>query len=295
MKTIEPELAAHLREEATTTCHCWKVTLRDGRVLGFTEHDEDLSFAGLIFHAASGFRPSEIDTQLGLAAMNGEIAGGFSSEALSEADLAKGLYDGARVELYLVNWQAPQAQHMLLHSRELGEVTRAGGTFRAELRSLSHRLGQPQGRVYGRRCDAVLGDTRCRADLSRFRARGTVRAIAADGRLTVDGLDGFADGAFRQGTLTFDSGETSGARFDLDDHSRREGDVTLTLWLPMPSPPMPGDAFTVTVGCDKSFATCRDTFANHLNFRGFPHMPGADFAYSYITSRTRHDGGALFS
>jgi hypothetical protein len=38
-----------------------------------------------------------------------------------------------------------------------------------------------------------------------------------------------------------------------------------------------GDAFTVTAGCDKHFATCQAKFANAVNFRGFPHMPGNDF------------------
>ncbi|MDX5493645.1 MAG: phage BR0599 family protein, partial [Alphaproteobacteria bacterium] len=28
---------------------------------------------------------------------------------------------------------------------------------------------------------------------------------------------------------------------------------------------------------DKQFTTCRDRFANAVNFRGFPHMPGNDF------------------
>ncbi|MGG2476224.1 baseplate hub protein, partial [Rhizobium sp. BR5] len=35
----------------------------------------------------------------------GEVAGGFSSEAISEEDLAAGRFDGAQVELFLVNWQ----------------------------------------------------------------------------------------------------------------------------------------------------------------------------------------------
>ena len=38
-----------------------------------------------------------------------------------------------------------------------------------------------------------------------------------------------------------------------------------------------GDTFTVTAGCDKQFATCQAKFANAVNFRGFPHMPGNDF------------------
>ena len=44
-----------------------------------------------------------------------------------------------------------------------------------------------------------------------------------------------------------------------------------------------GDAFTLRAGCDKQFATCRAKFANAVNFRGFPHMPGDDFVLSYAT------------
>ena len=43
------------------------------------------------------------------------------------------------------------------------------------------------------------------------------------------------------------------------------------------APSLPGDTFTVTAGCDKQFATCQAKFANAVNFRGFPHMPGNDF------------------
>lgn len=55
MKTIPAALAEHLAGEATTTCHCWKVTLKDGEVIGFTDHDGTLSFAGTAYLAASGF------------------------------------------------------------------------------------------------------------------------------------------------------------------------------------------------------------------------------------------------
>jgi hypothetical protein len=39
---------------------------------------------------------------------------------------------------------------------------------------------------------------------------------------------------------------------------------------------------------------CRERFGNGLNFRGFPHMPGSDFAYSYVSGETTHDGSVLF-
>jgi uncharacterized protein (TIGR02217 family) len=49
-----------------------------------------------------------------------------------------------------------------------------------------------------------------------------------------------------------------------------------TVKVSMPYAIAPGDAFTVHPGCDKRLATCRDIFANVLNFRGEPFVPGLD-------------------
>jgi uncharacterized phage protein (TIGR02218 family) len=293
MKIVPLALAEHLGGDATTTCHCWKVMLKDGMVIGFTDHDEALSFAGVTYLAESGFQASDSDSETGLGATAGEVTGGFSSEAISEIDLAAGRFDGAKVALFLVNWQAPE-QHMLLNMREIGEVTRAGGAFRAELRSIAHRLSQPQGRVYGRRCDAALGDRRCGVDLARFTGSGSVTGVDVAGNLLAAGLDAFADGFFSRGKLRFLTGGLMGRSFDLDGHDKRDGGTHLSFWLAPERAPSPGDVFSVTAGCDKSFATCKAKFANHLNFRGFPHLPGADFAYSYARGGETHDGKALF-
>lgn len=291
MRTIPDALAAHLAGDATTTCQAWRVTRKDGVVLGFTDHDRDLSFDGTLYRAASGFAASEAELGEGMAASAAEVAGGFSSEAIAEADLAAGRFDGAVVDLYLVNWADP-GQHVRLSVREIGEVTRAGDRFTAELRSLAHRLDQPQGRLYNRRCDASLGDARCRVDLSAFRAEGTVLAMESRSRLSVAGLSAFATGFFDRGTLTLSGGDVA----EVDGHVREEdGTASLTLWLPLERAVAADEGFSLAAGCDKSFATCKARFGNALNFRGFPHVPGSDFAYSYVDGERVHDGGALFS
>jgi uncharacterized phage protein (TIGR02218 family) len=170
-------------------------------------------------------------------------------------------------------------------------VVRAGNQFRAELRSLAHRLSQPQGRVYNRRCDASLGDGRCRVDLQAWQAQGFVAQMPTTSVLQVSGLAGFASGFFDRGTLRLANGTVA----DIETHRRLEdGLAALSLWLPLEEDVALGAAVTVTAGCDKSFATCRTRFDNHLNFRGFPHVPGADFAYSYADGERVHDGGAIF-
>lgn len=289
MRTIAAPLAAHLAGDATTTCHAWRVLRRDGAELGFTDHDTDLRVAGTLCRAASGFAAGETETGQGFAAASGEVAGGFSSEAITAEDLSAGRYDGARVELYLVNWADP-AQAALLAVREIGEVTRAGERFSAELRSIAHRLDQPQGRLYNRRCDADLGDSRCRVDLSGWRAAGTVLAVEDRSHLRLSGLEAFAEAFFDAGML-----ELGGRRHAIDRHQRLDdGTARLTLWLPLEELPAVGEGAVITAGCDKRFATCKARFGNGINFRGFPHVPGTDFSYSYADGERLHDGGPIF-
>ncbi|WP_455272244.1 DUF2163 domain-containing protein [Rhizobium herbae] len=295
MRTLPSALAAHLAGDATTMCHCWRVTRRDGVVLGFTEHDHDLSFGGTDFWAASGFQATDSEAASALSVEAGEVAGGFSNAAISEADVIAGRYDGAKVEVFQVNWQAPD-ERILLRVQEIGDVVRAGGAFRAELRRLTHRLDQAQGRIYGRRCDAVLGDGRCGVDLSSpaYRGSGTIAAVLGETQIRVSGLDAAAAGFYRYGVLRFADGANAGHSSDIEDHRKDGDDITLSLWLPPPLPFAVGDAFTVTVGCDKSFGTCGEKFANRLNFQGFPHMPGTDFALGYADGDAVHDGRALY-
>ncbi|MBZ5761723.1 DUF2163 domain-containing protein [Rhizobium sp. VS19-DR104.2] len=295
MRTIDPALAAHLAGDATTLCHCWRVIRRDDIVLGFTDHDHDLDFLDTRFLAASGFAASDGEEQAGLPATTSDVTGGFSSDAISEADLAAGRYDAARVEVYLVNWSAPD-QHLLLKVQEIGAVTRQIGQFQAELRSLAARLSEPQGRIYNRRCDAIVGDPRCGIDLAlpQYRAEGLVASVEDATRMTLTGIAGFADGYFARGSMVLLDGRNSGTAADVDSHSTSGAVTQLTLWLPLSDAPEIGTRVALTAGCDKAFTTCRAKFANTANFRGCPHMPGADFAYTYADGTSLHDGSPLF-
>ena len=200
MRDLPEALATHLEQTSATTCHAWRLTRTDGMVLGFTEHDYELEFDGTVFSAATGFRPSEVETGLGLEADAADVAGAFSASAISTDDLALGRYDSARVETFLVNWQSP-ADHALLSTRQLGEVRTAGQAFTVELRSLAAGLDQPHGRLYGKRCNADLGDVRCSRDISvaPFTLTGVIVEIADELTLIVSGLEDRPAGWFSNG------------------------------------------------------------------------------------------------
>jgi len=291
MRDIPEALTSHLAQTSTTTCHAWRLTRTDDVVLGFTEHDHDLEFDGTVFSAATGFRASEVETGLGLEADAANVAGAFSDAAISTDDLALGRYDGARVEIFLVNWQNP-GDHVLLSTRELGEVRTAGQAFTVELRSLAARLDQPHGRLYGSRCDADLGDARCTKDISAapFRLSGAIVEVSDEMTLIVSGLEGRPVGWFGNGRISFATGLLAGLSADISSHSVEAGGARLALWSPLARLPAPGDQIQVSAGCDKAFETCSAKFANRLNFQGFPYLPGSDFAYGYADADTVHDG-----
>ncbi len=296
MRTIDPALAAHLAGGTTTLCRCWRLIRADGAVLGFTDHDRDLVFGGTTFRAATGLEAAEATAELGFAIGGGEVAGALSDAGLTEEDLAGGLYDNARVETWAVNWQ-DVGQRLLLDIGSVGEVRRGDGAFVAELRGLAHRLDEERGRVYAATCSADLGDARCGIDLALPAWLGTGSVTAGDGRgsLVAAGLGAFADGFFTGGRLTWTSGANAGRSVAVQTHGvDGAGAATLALWEPAASPIAPGDAFGVTAGCDKTFATCRARFGNGANFRGFPHMPGNDVMIRYAREgQAGFDGGSL--
>lgn len=286
MKLLSAGLTEHLASGATTLCWCWKLERRDGQVSGFTDHDRDLMFDGTLYEAAAGFTASEIKDSIGLSVDNLEVTSALSSERLDEADLAAGLYDDARVEIYRVNWQAPD-QRALMRTGSLGEVKRAGTSFAAEVRGLAHYLQQPRGRLFQYTCDADLGDARCGVDTTSAAFRGTGSIVSSsDGRIvTVAGIDAYSNDWFSRGLILFTSGAATGQSIEIKRHTNVSAVVTLELWQPVRGPVLAGQTFTITAGCDRQIATCRDKFANAVNYRGFPDMPGNDFVTSYVRRR----------
>lgn len=273
MKTISPGLAAHLASGATTLAWCWKLTRRDGAVLGFTEHDRDLAFGGITYEAAAGFTASAIESTSGLTPGNLDVAGALTSAHLDEGDLVAGLYDDAEFEIWRINWQ-DVGERLLMRKGNLGEVSRSGAAFTAELRGLAHRLNQPVGRLYQYGCDADFCDARCGLAAADWTAEAMVASASADREIIAAELAAIPAGHFTRGRLRFTSGANEGAAMEVKAHG---AGGRIELWRAAARPLAPGDTFEVTAGCDKQFATCRDRFANAANFRGFPHMPGNDF------------------
>jgi uncharacterized phage protein (TIGR02218 family) len=291
MRTLPPGLQAHLDSGATTLCHCWRITLKSGEKLGFTDHDLSLNFEATSFEANAGFTASSIESSLGLSVDNMEASGALQSMKLDEVRLKAGDFDHASIEVWRVNWQ-DVSQRVLLRKGHLGEVTIGDGSFSAEVRGLAHLLSQQKGRLFQYSCDAELGDVRCgvNTDTTNYADGGVVSSVEA--AAVVLSSIAFADDWATRGTLRFTSGAGVGRSLGVK-RQRRVGTLTrIEFWAAIPFNAVAGDTVQLFAGCDKQFSTCKQKFNNGPNFRGFPHIPGTDFITSFASANDpNNDGG----
>ncbi|AJE46410.1 DUF2163 domain-containing protein [Celeribacter indicus] len=291
---LPADLQAHLDSGTTTLCRTWAVVRRDGESYGFTDHDRDLAFDGVTFRADTGLTAHALEQATGLSVDNTEALGALSSAAVSEADIRAGRFDGARVRAWLVNWTDVR-QRVRLFDGTFGEITRAGGSFRAELRGLTEALNQPQGRVYQPGCSAILGGRGCGVDLGRpgYSAEVAVEKVGKRKIFRFARLDGFEPRWFERGRLTVLGGAAAGLAGIVKTDRLSAGERVIELWEDLRAEIAPGDPVRIEAGCDRRAETCRLKFDNFLNYRGFPHIPGDDWLARYPLRGGANGGGSL--
>jgi len=277
MKTISSGLAQHLAGEVTTLATCWKITRRDGVVLGFTDHVRNLEVDGVTYQAASGYTRTAIRSTADLAVDNLDVESVFSDGGITEVDLRTGRYDFAEIRMFLLNYEDLGQGILKLRRGWLGEVTIRDGMYVAELRGMTQKLLMTVGEVYAPDCAADLGDARCGVDLAALEESGTVSAVSSITAFQTSLVQ--ATGWYDGGELIWTSGANAGQTVAV--RSWDAATSTLTLFLPALYPIQAGDPFIVRPGCDKTFATCQAKFDNAVNFRGFPHVPGNDQVLGY--------------
>ena len=293
-KQLPAPLQAHLDQGTTTLAWCWRLTRPDGQVFGFTDHDLPLTFDGITFEPESGFTASEIRTGSDLSVDAQDAEGVLTSTTITETDILDGRWDNAEVEIWRVNWQ-DVSQRILMRRGAIGQVRRGRVQFVAEMRSLAHVLNQTVGRTFQASCDASLSDARCGVNLNdpTYKGAGTVVTVAGDRSFAASGLSAFADGWFALGTVTWTTGANTGRKAEGLTHEVGSTAVTITLLEAPVLAIAVGDMFDIAVGCDKRFETCKVKFANAVNFRGFPHIPGQNTVIRYAAKGDSNAGAVL--
>ena len=261
----------------TTVALCWRIERRDGVTIGLTDHDRALVIDGVTHRAAPGMTPSAIKRSDGLEADTMDVAGALTSAAITEADLVAGRWDGARVMLFAVDWTGAEGR-VPLGEGVIGAVETADNGFTAELRGPTAALDRPVVEETAPECRAELGDRRCRVAMAGRRRIVQVTGIDAQ-ILSLDQTEPVAN-AYGLGLLRWLSGDNVGFEHPIEASA---GNTVTLATAPRFIVAVPA-LVELTEGCDKSIETCASRFANAVNFRGEPFLPGIDLL-------TRYPGG----
>lgn len=275
MRHIPPAEQTLLDGFTLTLAMCLKLTRRDGVVLGFTEHDRDLTISAVTYRSAVGFDWTALRRSTRLEEERTALEGLLSSATggITESDARIGLYNNALLDLFVANWSTSTLVAPLKYGR-LASLYPQGAGYVAEFQSLGAKLFKNEIlRTISPDCDADLGDARCTFPLASF--NGTITSVTSAGVVVAAGFVGPSlQSDLLQGKFVFTSGTLQWFTNRIKQYIN--GSKTFTLAIPFPTVPLVGWTFTAFEGCDKKFSTCKDRFDNVVNFRGFPHVPTHD-------------------
>jgi uncharacterized phage protein (TIGR02218 family) len=269
-------MANFLLPDLTTMAFCWRLARRDGVTLGFTSHDQDVVLAGLRYRAAPGMLPSALEMSDGLDPSAIELSGALTSDALNSDDLAAGRWDGASLNLYLVDWTHPDVDPIILTSGTFGPFEMADAQFTVSLLGATHRLDTPATEATSPMCRARLGDKRCRVDMAGRVHKAQVVAVSGVAATLAVAIAG---SILRRGTLRWCDGPNAGLESAILSHVGAQ----IILADPPPFPVAVNTSVILSEGCDNRIQTCIERFNNAENFRGEPYLPGNDLLTRYAS------------
>lgn len=251
----------------------WRIERRDGVTLGFTSHDRDLAFDGVVHRAAPGILPSAIRKTSGLDGDSAEMQGPLSHGSISAADLAQGRFDGAQVRIGAVDWETLAREQ--LYAGSIGTVGEDAGGFTAELLSAKARLAVDPVPRTSPACRAVFCGPGCTLPAARFIAEAAV--LAVDRERNAASFAGIDPHLYAFGSLRWLGGPQIGLTMEV---VAVEG-VMLLLDTPLDPDTGIGLRAILRQGCDHTLGTCHARFGNAANFRGEPFLPGNDLLTRY--------------
>jgi len=277
LKTIPAQLLAHEALTVTTLCLLAKVECVGtyaGTILSFASLDIDVDYddgdGTLTYSAQNGFTPKRLAQSAGQTVDNSELDGVIRDTGITMAQVRAGLFQSAKLTIYRVNYNDLTAgRHEVVAYGRAGETKFANDQWVTEFRSLSQLLKQPISQPYSLTCRAQFGDARCGESL--VWTNGTVSSLGTEtdrefSDVTLSSNTGYYSD--HGGVVEWLTGDNTGAQMEVEEFTSSSAGSVIALSIPMPYAIQVGDTFRIRRDCDKKFSTCKDVYANTLNFRG---------------------------
>jgi uncharacterized phage protein (TIGR02218 family) len=274
MLVLDGSVESLRKDQTHRFAKCYLLERVDGTTFCFTDHNREIEYDGNTYTPVGGMSVSAEQKLEKLGPSNQEVVGILSDAAITHEDLMKGLYQEAKITIYILDYMYPWAGAFNTMVFWITNTEFTGEFWKATIEGLGRWLAYPKGFTYTRTCRHTLGDVQCGVDTSALKALKTITQVDNIRRVfRTTGL-AQANDYFTNGLVIWTSGNNDGYSCEVKDFSTANDIIELHLNTPYDIEV--GDGFDIYPGCDKTFATCKDKFSNGDNFGGFPFIPGTD-------------------
>ena len=248
----------------------------------FTDHDAEITASGLTpsdlngtYTPVDSVIPSSMANESSMDVDNMEIVGHIRAGGVEDDELKAGLFDGAKVWVFAVDWKLGVTTGGIMKLRRgwLGNVRQKDFLWTMEIRGLTQKLGTHIGEMYTAACPADFCDSRCGLDIEDYDLADVV-ASATDKRTFV--VTNATGEDWKYGHVRFETGDNAGLSREIKKWTSASKEVV--TYIPFPWTISATDTVTMFKGCAKTLAACKN-YSNVENFRGFPHVPHQDEAF----------------
>ncbi len=274
MKNITDELKNIINDNTTNLVRCWKFTLKNNEILSFTTASEDFTYDGIQYNHISADDVKDLESNLDIENDSFQFSNLISSDLINSNDILSGKYDGAKVEIFIVDLLNLDKGKVSLLNGKISDIQLKNNIFIANVNGLKNELNKIIGDVYSPICRACFCDNKCKLNKNNFTFSGNISNIKDNTTFYTDDsiIISKGDGYFTNGVIEFTSGNNNGQKTEIKQFS--SGLFILASELPYALEI--NDSFNILAGCDKKFETCCSRFNNAINFRGEPHLPGIE-------------------
>jgi uncharacterized phage protein (TIGR02218 family) len=303
---MHPGLLADLQRSAKTICLLFRFDPvgPEGVSYGVTDTNRDIVYddntSSLKYSAAIGAEPSTLASASNMSVDNAEIKSLMPvfDVPISEADIRAGVYDYARLTVYIINYEdLTPGRHCVLHHGTVGQVTIRddGLSFINEFRGLMAQLKQSLCEKDSLGCRAIFGSQPigsatpgpqvafgwCGFDATTLLVDATVADVGIETTLSfqVDDATGWTVDKYAPGIVKFLTGLNAGRSFEIESNT---ADGWITLQFETGFPIADGDTLQYREDCSKQARDtakgCKKWFEAlwFEHFRGEPDIPVAD-------------------
>lgn len=276
MKKLSTTLQELLESDTINFVKCYKFTLKNGTLRGFTDFSENIFYDGLNYESNTIFKSEKIINNVIINKKENTIYGCIDKD-FTENDIRSNKFINAKLEIFLIHYLHTSAGSINIFTGYIKSIDIYDNIFVAKVVNILEHINNKITETYSELCRCSFCDSRCTLNKNNYKTSGTVNSTinCKNFSTTTESILNKSNGYYNNGIIEFTSGLNNGCQNEIKYYS----DGNFILKYPMPSQISINDTFNAYKNCDKHFKTCIETYNNAKNFRGEPNLPRSEKIY----------------